>query len=109
MDSQEALRQLYHQGIYNAERGIMRLLGVDPSLLDYASKRPTEFGFHEDSTTSYEKNYQDAMRHILLGGELQRTPEPRWASAWWTRVLKWDLTWATTRGGTDGPHEQRSR
>ena len=52
--------------IWNTEKAISRMLGVDPSLLEYVDRRPSEFGF-EDSNP-----YGDALRHLLLAGELQR-------------------------------------
>ena len=67
----DIMKQLYHEGIYKTERGISGALGVDPSLFDYVSRRPSEFGF--EYAPKGKRDYGDALRHMLLSAELERT------------------------------------
>lgn len=59
-----------HQAIFQTERGVMRLLGINPETVDYAIERPYGLGFQASSPG--EKNQADALRHILLSAELYR-------------------------------------
>ena len=67
----ENIKRGYHEGIYQSERGFARALGIDPALFDYASRRPFEFGF-EDAPKG-KRDFGDALRHLLISAELQRT------------------------------------
>jgi hypothetical protein len=59
-----------HQSIFQTERGVMRMLGINPKTVDYAIDRPYELGFQ--TPPEGEKNQNDALRHILLSAELHR-------------------------------------
>lgn len=57
--------------LFPIEKAISTTLGVDPRLFDYASERPSQFGFDDDNPAEG-KGYGGALRHMLLAGELQR-------------------------------------
>lgn len=62
---------LWHQGIFQTERGVLNMLGIDREVIDYASVRPAMLGFPD--APRGEKTQGDALRHILLSAELHRT------------------------------------
>ena len=57
----------FHDLLAGLERGVTRGLGIN-EILDYASRRPQELGYTDDH-----RGRGDALRHILLAAELQRT------------------------------------
>lgn len=74
MDLWESARQLlnkwdaYHRGLSNVEYGTANMLGLGPTW-DYADTRPAAIGVQGPQAGGY----PDALRHLLLAGELQRT------------------------------------
>lgn len=59
-----------HEAVFQTERGVLGLLGIETDVIDYASARPSMLGF-PDSPRG-EKTQADALRHILLAAELHR-------------------------------------
>ncbi len=60
-------RDKFNDALHALEQKGANLLGVN-DILDYASQRPAALGYKEDNDGP-----GDAMRHLLLGGELYRT------------------------------------
>jgi hypothetical protein len=56
-----------HVGIAKVQERVGKLVGVD-DIMQYAAKRPKELGFKGDSDGT-----GDALRHLLLAGEMHRT------------------------------------
>ena len=56
-----------NKALVSTEKSIAGMLGIS-DVLDYASRRPRELGFEKETG-----GQADALRHLLLAGELQRT------------------------------------
>lgn len=80
------LEQLQRAGQF-VHDGTMRAMGLK-DLLDYAEQRPSQIGL---TWRPGQKDYEDAMRHVLMAAEMQREHPVMARPILWAHEVNGDL------------------